>query len=431
MDGTLYSFSVSAINIIGEGKKSSSTSVTTNIVSPSEPTITSAIPGYGSVLLKWSIPLSTGGSDITSYNIYYTQNGQTEVINVESFNSFFTFATETNIDGLLDGTLYSFSVSAINITGEGKKSSSISVTTFGVPSQPSIIFANPVVNSINTTNNSANLNWTSPYNGGLNITGYNIYIEKDNQIIRTIFVNTTTATVSQLLYNNTYKFYVSAINIIGESLKSSYVQVTTILSVPTPPSIKPVAYRTSIDYSWDVPKSNGGSSITGYKIYLNNNQPILFPSAITKTSYQTFKNLLVNTYYSISISAINTIGESERSTYIILSTNEVPSAPVFNSVSYTYSVGGSTENGFYTIYLDWDNDANNKYYIFYPSKNRYDSIGTIVHGNSFITTSSVSGDLTFYLSGVNSLGQGDLGSVTVNIPPETADITNQKIAWRK
>ena len=232
-NGSLYTFYISAINNIGEGS-SSSISVTTNIVSPSQPTIISATPGNGSVFLSWSMS-DNGGSPVTGYKIVVKKD--TQIINTLSVDP---SLNQKTIDGLSNGSLYTFYISAINNIGEGS-SSSISVTTNIVsPSQPINI-------SLSSSYDTISVEWFAPLdNGGSPITGYKIVVKKGTQIISTTNVGgaddpdperVMKGLMNELIFGvglsdgDLYTLYISAINIVGESSQfseSSYYSASAV-----------------------------------------------------------------------------------------------------------------------------------------------------------------------------------------------------------
>ena len=59
---------------------------------------------------------------------------------------------------------------------------------------------------------------------------------------------------------------------------------------------------------WDLPIDEGGSPVTGYKLYVNN---ILQYDGSTQSNVviYTLSNLVVGSSYLIAVSAINRIGE--------------------------------------------------------------------------------------------------------------------------
>ena len=95
---------------------------------PSAPQNLTATGGDGQVVLAWESPAGSGGSDIISYQIY--RDG----LSIESVGG----EVLTYMDGgLLNGTEYTYRVTAFNATGEGAESNAASATPIAAPETPS------------------------------------------------------------------------------------------------------------------------------------------------------------------------------------------------------------------------------------------------------------------------------------------------------
>jgi titin len=130
-DNTSYTFIVHAVNTVGAGPSSAPMSATT-ATTPGTPTLNSATPGDGQVVVAFSAPASDGGSAITGYTI---SNG---VTTISATTSPVTFT------GLTNGTQYTFSVTATNAVGTSGPSNTINATPVNpvtVPGTPSITYA--------------------------------------------------------------------------------------------------------------------------------------------------------------------------------------------------------------------------------------------------------------------------------------------------
>ena len=68
-NGTSYYFVVTAVSLAGEGPVSNEASATPATL-PGAPTGLTATGGSTQVVLSWAAPASTGGSSVTSYNVY-------------------------------------------------------------------------------------------------------------------------------------------------------------------------------------------------------------------------------------------------------------------------------------------------------------------------------------------------------------------------
>ncbi len=101
---------------------------------PSEPANLSATGGNGTVDLAWSAPLSDGGSSITGYKVY--RDG----LNVATTGpSVLSFADT----GLLNGTTYSYHVTAVNELGESSPSNLATATPSDAPARSVTLTAGP------------------------------------------------------------------------------------------------------------------------------------------------------------------------------------------------------------------------------------------------------------------------------------------------
>jgi N-acetylneuraminic acid mutarotase len=121
LNATAYDFMIRAVNSIGSGTQSSSTTVTTNAVVPNEPTSLSGTPGNGEVSLTWLVPSDDGGAAISSYQ--YKQDAGAWLTITGALTTSYT-AT-----GLSIGTAYDFLIRAVNSIGSGTQSISITVIT--------------------------------------------------------------------------------------------------------------------------------------------------------------------------------------------------------------------------------------------------------------------------------------------------------------
>jgi hypothetical protein len=167
-NGTTYTFTVQASNANGAGPVSSAS----NPVTPTAPTVPTA-PGKvvasaasNQALVSWSVPVSEGGTLITSYTVtpYIGSSAQTPIEVPES-------TTSTIVKGLADGTGYTFRVSATNAVGTGPSSAAsnevVSIDTI-------FDFATPtIVDSANTSSTEVGVQFSSEV-AGL-VTGIRFY----------------------------------------------------------------------------------------------------------------------------------------------------------------------------------------------------------------------------------------------------------------
>jgi Fibronectin type III domain len=156
---------------------------------PSAPTNVIASRGNASATLSWTTPISNY-SPITDYKVYVSTGA---VIDTHST------ATSTVVSALTNGTPYTFTVSALNVVGEGARSApSNPVTPATVPGAQTGVTAA-------RGDQSATVSWTAPISNGSAITGYTVYlVNPDNTLTPAASVggstSSTTRRVAYLVY---------------------------------------------------------------------------------------------------------------------------------------------------------------------------------------------------------------------------------------
>src|SRR3989442_7276416 len=134
----------------------------------------------------------------------------------------------------------------------------------------------------------------------------------------------------------------------------NYVYVCTIdgcnFTPSAPQNLKATAGIGNVTLSWQVPSSNGGSPITGYKIYRSSSSGTegYLTTLGSVTSY-TDTGLARGHTYFYKVSAVNSVGTSHVSNEISATTLTIPSAP--QNLQANGGIGNAT--------LSWSGPANN------------------------------------------------------------------------
>ena len=177
-NGTTYTFRVAAINSVGTGSYSSTTTATPDNGVPSAVRSLAASTSYGSATLSWSSPASDGGSAITRYRVVYSWDGagwgEVPAQNMELFTS-----SSVYITNLSNATTYYFAVSAVNANGIGAPSNTVVVTTpTRLPTEPQSVSAYRSTAGNGTA--SAIVRWLPPSSsGGSSIFAYYLQTSTD------------------------------------------------------------------------------------------------------------------------------------------------------------------------------------------------------------------------------------------------------------
>lgn len=123
-NGTAYNVQIKAVNAIGDGAATASTSGTPRTI-PAAPTITSITPGNELLSVAFTAG-ADGGSAITNYK-YSTDNGATFITRSPA-----STASPLVISGLTNATAYNVKLLAVNAAGDGAESTAVS----GTPEAP-------------------------------------------------------------------------------------------------------------------------------------------------------------------------------------------------------------------------------------------------------------------------------------------------------
>ncbi|MBZ5491582.1 MAG: DUF11 domain-containing protein [Acidobacteriia bacterium] len=122
-NGTPVEFLVQACNATACSPFSAPTSVVTPraLTVPSAPTGVVASAGNGSAIIAWTPPANNGGSTIANYTITANPGGLMLTMPANQ--------TGTNFTGLTNGTTYTFTVHATNVTGNSAESAPSAAVT--------------------------------------------------------------------------------------------------------------------------------------------------------------------------------------------------------------------------------------------------------------------------------------------------------------
>ena len=314
VNDTAYSIRVRAVNALGDGAISAPVTVTPRALPPSAPTGLVATAGDDTASVSFTPPASDGGGTITNYQ--YSLDGGVTWTPLSPVNA----TSPVTIPNLVNGTPYVVQLRAVNTTGPGAASSSVSVTPVGVPDAP--------VNLVATAKNGeAQIAFTPGASNGSAITNYKYSL--DNGGTWTALDDTTSPVTIPSLTNSTlYTIQLKAMNAVGGSLASTSVSVTPM---PLPPSAPTITTATRGDaqatITFTAPTSDGGGAITDYKYSIDGG--VTWTALNSTASPFTVSGLANGTQYSFTLRAKNVSGPGAPSIAATVTPAGLPGAPVF------------------------------------------------------------------------------------------------------
>jgi titin len=421
-NGTAYVFQVAALNSVGTGSFSVSSSEVVPFSVPGQPTSLSGTAGINQVALSWLAPASNGGAVIADYVVEYSTNsGTTWVTFVDAVSA----SESATVTGLINGTGYIFRVTAKNTAGNGTASS----TTSAIVPRTMPSAAQSVAGT--SGNAQARLTWSAPVTtGGSAVLDYEIQYSSNGTTWTTFSdsVSTSTSvTVTGLTNGTAYTFRVAAINGAGlGTFSTASSSVTPFTTSGTPTSVVPTRGDGQVSLSWTAPTSNGGSGIIQYRVQFaaeGSDDYSTWSSAISTLSASTtyvVTGLTNGTSYKFRVVAVNAAGNGAYSS---------ASSAVTPFTASGAPTSLATTSGVSQVVLSWTAPASNggdliTDYTVQFSSDSGSSWTTFSDSVSASTSATVTGltngtPYVFRVAAVNAAGTGLFSSASGSASPRT------------
>jgi subtilisin family serine protease len=185
------------------------------------------------------------------------------------------------------------------------------------PPPPTTVPGAPTLDSADPGDGQVELSWTAPASdGGSPITGYTATASPGGATCSTS--GATTCTVTGLTNGTAYSFTVTATNAVGTGPPSNELSATPFAPPSAPDAPRDLVASPhkarGISLSWVVPLSDGGSPLTGYRLYRGTSSGswTLLVSVGNVTSYRDTSTKKGVRYYYV-VTAINGLGEGPTS----------------------------------------------------------------------------------------------------------------------
>lgn len=275
--------------------------------------------GKDFVELKWDVPESDGGEQITGYLVERRDASKTAYIKQGTTDAKTLTIKATK---LIEGTKLIFRVFAINSIDQSEPTELsepvITKVPFNPPDSPINLRAEEV------TKTSATIRWAPPENdGGSPVTGY--FVERSTNgkwvKINRKSVAECELAMDDLKENVKYGIRVSAENAAGVGKPCNEISFVakSEFDVPGKPGQPEVSnvMATTLLLTWTAPKTDGGTPITNYIVEMKRKGDVTWKivnqaETLTDTKYAV-KELQTEVDYEFRVTAENKVGKGEPS----------------------------------------------------------------------------------------------------------------------
>ena len=311
---------------------------------PDRPTGFTATAGNGEVALRWDDP---SDPSIQSYE-YRQKTGSGGYGSWTDISGSGASTISHTVGSLTNGTLYTFQVRAVNLTGDGVASNGASATPAAVPSKPGLP-------TLTVGNAQLTVSWVAPAANGASISDYDVRYRAGNSGPWTEWNDTDTgttigATITGLTNGQSYQVQVRATNSVGNSQWSNSRSATPAAQAPSKPVVPTLAVgNAQLTVSWVAPAANG-ALISDYDVrYRAGNSGSWTDANYNGTGTSTTISSLANgTGYQVQVRARNSVGWGGWSD----SASATPAAPATVPAKPT-GFAATAGNG--QVVLSWDN----------------------------------------------------------------------------
>ncbi|MFM8236223.1 MAG: fibronectin type III domain-containing protein [Actinomycetota bacterium] len=298
--GKTYTCAVQAMNAIGTGPASASTTAFVFASVPGAPVGISILPANQSARISFLPAYTSAGVATASYAASCTSTNGGTAGSVSGATSPLT------VTGLTNGKIYTCKVRGTNVIGTGAWSpNSASFVPLSVPGTPTAVTAT-------RANSSASVAFTAPAaTGGTPITGYSLTCSSANGGSTGYATGSVSPVVVRGLTNGkTYTCRVGATNAVGSGPQSTPSNSFVPATVPGAPTVTAVLKTASgqIRVSFAAPATTGGAPVSAYNAQCTSTNGGTSGSASGGTSPITVVGLTAGKSYTCKVRAVNIIG---------------------------------------------------------------------------------------------------------------------------
>ena len=365
---TTYEVQVRAVNTVGDGPWSASSSAAPTAQRPAAPGAPTLTSGNASLGASWTAPVANGSS-IIDYDVRYSSDSGTNWTEFDASTT--STATTVTVTGLTNNTSYQVQVRAANAVGDGEWSAS-STLKAGLP-------ANPAAPSLAPGDASLAVSWSAPSGNGTALSGYDVQYSSNSGTTWTSHTHTgtgTSTTIATLANGTSYQVRVRAKSTVGDGPWSD--SATMIAGTPASP-IAPVlsVSNMQVAVAWTAPTDHG-AAITDYDVrYRADGTTAWTAWQASKTSTATtatITGLTNDTTYQVQVRAGNSRGEgpwsSSRSATPIAEVPDAMAKPGKSGTSFFWSPPAANGSTITDYDIRYSSDSGVTWTEWNPEENR-------------------------------------------------------------
>ncbi|HVM45032.1 MAG TPA: fibronectin type III domain-containing protein, partial [Candidatus Thermoplasmatota archaeon] len=265
-----------------------------------------ATPGERNATLRWSPPASDGALPVTSYRVYRGSDiaSLAPIANVTGALSY----ADANLE---NGRVYVYGVAAVNAEGEGPRALAGAMPV-GAPSAPLSLVATARPGAVG-------LAWQPPAApSGLPLLGYVLLRAAGAAPLAPVAVlgNVTSHVDAGLTNGQNYTYAVRAYNALGNGTLSANATARPVGPAAAPTPLRGFTADAGALLVWTPPYENGGSPITGYRVWRAAENGTLAPvGPVLPANASTWRDagLSNGRTYAYAVSAVTAYGDGARS----------------------------------------------------------------------------------------------------------------------
>ena len=263
--GTVYAYSVAALNEKGEGERSPEHEAKA-MVRPSPPVDVAAVALEHAVRITWSPPVSDGASALLEYRVYYGTDPGSFVpvggVRVPGGGAATPVALLFLHEVVYDGVPRHYRVTAVNAEGESDPSATVATQMYrtpGAPLSPTIVWGD----------GELALAWLPPDDdGGTAVRLFTLHrraaSEEGFSELATLGA-TTLGYVDRTARNGIeYTYRLTATNLVGAGPPSLEVSAVPAGAPLPPANVTAVSSDGSVRLTWEAPSWSGGRPLEGF-----------------------------------------------------------------------------------------------------------------------------------------------------------------------